>query len=170
MMKNLLYIFFILLLFSACENNLDPKPDNSYGDSDTWRLPGYAEGVLMNAYADIDNQIDGYGGNFLDAATDNAVTNNFSSGVYALGGGAFSPWTNTLGVWIKAYAQFRNIHLFLDNGLGDNVTYVLTDRTTDSLYKLRLKGEAYFLRAYWGFKLLQNYGGKTDGGQALGYP
>lgn len=164
------YMLLLVVAFTGCEDNLLPKTDNSYGDKDQWRLPEKAEGVLMNAYANIDGQIDGYGNNFLDAATDNAVTNDFGSEVYNLGSGAFSTSSYPLNVWGLAYTQFRNIHLFLENGLGDNVTYILTDHETDSLYKMRLKGEAFFLRAWWGFKLLQHYGGKTSDGQALGYP
>jgi hypothetical protein len=172
MMKkiNLYYILLLVIIFSACEDGLEPKVDNTYGDEDTWRLPEKAEGVLMNAYANVDRQLDGYGNNFLDVATDNAVTNNFGAGLYALGSGSLSPQSNPLGIWDQAYNQFRYIHLFLENGLGENITYILTDNKADSLYKERLKGEAFFLRAWWGFKLLQHYGGKTNEGEALGYP
>src|SRR5690606_2074653 len=63
-----------------------------------------------------------------------------------------------------------NIHLFLENGLTDKVTYNIKDPAADESIKKRLKGEALFLRAWWGFKLLQQYGGKATNGIALGYP
>jgi hypothetical protein len=169
MKRNALYFIpLLLIVLGACQDDLEPKVDNNYGNEDTWRLPKKAEGVLMNAYAHIDNQFDGNGGNFLDVATDNAVTNIFGSGLHALGNGALSAQANPLGLWNTAYAQFRNIHLFLDHGL--NVVYIRTDHQLDSLNKARLKGEAFFLRAWWSFQLLQVYGGKTIAGEALGYP
>lgn len=60
--------------------------------------------------------------------------------------------------------------MFLEYGLSDDITYYLSDETIDSLYRSRLKGEAYFLRAFWSMRLLQMYGGVTDEGEALGYP
>lgn len=170
---NLLYtILFLSLLLTSCEEmSLDPDVESTFGDEDTWKFPNYAEGVLMNAYANVPSRFTNYNNNFLDVATDNAVTNNYGSAIYDLATAAsLSPQHNPVGSWNTPYDQFRNIHLFLENGLGDNVNYDITDEETNQQIKDRLKGEAYFLRAWWGFQLLQNFGGKTDDGQALGYP
>lgn len=170
--KNTIYTLGILMLsFGACKDALDPKVEGSYSDADTWRLPAKAQGVLMNAYANTPGRFDFYAGNnFLDAVTDNAVSNDVGSAIFQMGEGRISPMSNPVGDWSNAYTQFRNIHLFLENGLGPNVVYDLTGDSNDQEYKQRLKGEAYFLRAWWGFQLLQAYGGKTNTGEALGYP
>ncbi len=161
----------ISLYFAACEKALDPKTDSSYGDEFVWSLPNKAEGVLMNAYANIPTRYDSYSGNnFLDAATDNAVSNNFGSGIFQLGAGSLSAFDNPVGSWTNNYTQLRNINLFLENGLTDKISYDLTSEENDQKFKVRLKGEALFLRAYWSFRLLQEYGGKTNDGLALGYP
>lgn len=161
----------ISLYFAACEKALDPKTDSSYGDEFVWSLPNKAEGVLMNAYANIPIRYDSYSGNnFLDAATDNAVSNSFGSGIFQLGAGSLSALDNPVGSWSNNYTQLRNINLFLENGLTDKINYDLTSEENDKKYKDRLKGEALFLRAYWSFLLLQEYGGKTNDGVALGYP
>lgn len=154
----------------GCEESLDLKLDASYGDEFTWSLPDKAEGVLMNAYANIDAAPDNWDGNFLDVATDNAVTNDFGSGLYQLTQGGLTPQTNPLDEWQLAYNQFRNIHLFMENGLGPNIKYNLFDEEADSVRRNRLKGEAFFLRAWWGMELLQRFGGISDDGRALGYP
>ena len=168
--KRIISVFALLLTFYACEDMLDPRPDNHYGDEFTWSLPDKAEGVLMDVYANIMSQWDHYSGNnFLDAATSDAVTNDYASGIYALGGGGISNHSNPIGNWGKAYEQFLKIHLFLENGLGDNVVYNLTDSLLNEQYKERLKGEAYFLRAWWGMELLRVFGGVAEDGQALGY-
>lgn len=161
----------LALLFSvaACEDILDPKIDNQVGDKDTWRLPEYASGVLYNAYNAIPGTFDSYNSNFLDAATDNATTSNFSAAIGQYISGGMTPQTNFVGDWVDSYNQFRNIHLFMENGLGSNVQYDISNKVQDSLARRQLKGEAYFLRAWWGMRLLQDYGGKANDGQALGY-
>ena len=161
--------FAVLLGLVACEDTLDPKLVNRYGDEWTWSLPGKAEGILMNAYNSIPGQFDYYGANFLDAATDNAVTNDFSSAVYSLGQGRISATNNPLDNWSEAYNQLRNINLFLKKGLNPEITYYLPDKNIDSAYRNRLKGEAYFLRAWWNMELLKVYGGIANDGEALGF-
>ncbi len=159
-----------LFFFSSCEKMLEPKPDDQFTDEFAWRLPEKAEGVLMNAYANIMTQWDHYDGyNFLDVATDNAVTNDFGSGLYRLVYGGICNQTYPLANWDLAYEQFRYIHLFMENGLGDNVVYSVVDDDVDAIHRRRLLGEAYFLRAWWGMELLRTYGGIAEDGQALGY-
>ena len=84
--------------------------------------------------------------------------------------GKYSAIDNPLGIWSTCYQQLQYINSFLENGLGDETKYDKIDADKDAAYKKRLKGEAYFLRAFWGFRMLQQYGGKTDDGKALGYP
>lgn len=167
--KHLIYSLALLsLVFTGCD--LEPQIENTFGDDATWSYPDYAEGVLLNAYAAIPGRIINYDNNFLDVATDNAVTNDFNSNIFQAATGGITPNFNPVGNWNRAYDQFRNIHLFLENGLGENVIYNRTDEEADQAYRERLEGEAYFLRAWWGFQLLQEFGGKTDSGIALGYP
>jgi starch-binding outer membrane protein, SusD/RagB family len=166
----LLSIFLVFLLFAACDKMLDTKPDNQFGDEFTWSLPDKAEGVLVNAYANIMTQWDHWSGNnFLDVATDDAVTNDFSSGLYSMAFGSLSNQSNPIGNWNNAYNQFRNIHLFLENGLNDSIRYSVVDEEVEQAMRNRLLGEAYFLRAWWGMELLRIYGGIAEDGQALGY-
>ena len=168
--KNIKPYAFILLLWPIVSCSLDPTAVNTFEDEATWSYPDYAEGVLLNAYANIPQRFSNYNDNFLDVATDNAVTNSYGSTLFEIATGGISPNINPVGSWNMAYDQLRNIHLFLEKGLSENITYNLTDSIADLGYRNRLKGEAYFLRAWWGFQLLQEYGGKTGTGKALGYP
>jgi len=171
-MKRIIYFLLVVIAtsFASCDDALDTKSDNSYGSEITWKLPNYALGVLMNAYANIPTTPDNYGGDFLDVATDNAVTNNKNANLFKFVMGGVSAISNPFDNWGTAYTQFRNIHLFLENGLGSNIQYHLTDSTRDMQIRNRSRGEAYFLRAWWGMELLQRFGGLTVDGQALGYP
>lgn len=171
-MKKIINLLLAILLVTvwSCEDALETKLDNSYGDEITWKLPNYALGVLMNAYANIPSSPNSYDGDFLDVATDNAFSNNRSSDLSKYVKGRISPTTNPFDNWGTAYTQFRNIHLFLEKGLGENIIYSLSDSIKDMKIRNRSRGEAYFLRAWWGLELLQVFGGVTDDGQALGYP
>ncbi|MCG1035814.1 RagB/SusD family nutrient uptake outer membrane protein [Polaribacter sargassicola] len=164
------YIFMVFALLQiSC--SFDAELENSYSEEWVYSQPDYAEGILLNAYANIPNTVvDGYGGDFLDSATDNAVTNNFSNGVYRLGSGGLTPSNIIVGQWDNAYNQIRNVHLFMENGLGDNIYYDITSEEADQLKRNNLKGEAFYLRAWWSFHLLQAFGGKTNDGDVLGYP
>ncbi len=60
--------------------------------------------------------------------------------------------------------------MFMEYGLGDNITYSIASETEDQYLRQRSKGEAHFLRAWWGCELLTRFGGVSDDGVALGYP
>lgn len=171
-MKNNIYTYILIAvvaLQTAC--SFDPELENSYSEDWVFSQPDYVEGILLNAYANLPNTIvDGYGGDFLDCATDNAVTNSYSNNVYRLGAGGLTPSNIPVGQWDNAYNQIRNVHLFMENGLGDNVIYDITSETADALKRTNLKGESFYLRAWWSFHLLQAFGGKTADGEVLGYP
>lgn len=162
-------LLMILLGFSCTD--LDIKLTDEWSDEDTWENADMAEGVLNSVYKDLWSSADSYDNNFLDAATDNALTRNYDSKVYRAGQGAFSYSSNPLGIWSNTYKMMQNIHMFMERGLSDNVSYEITDPTIDAKIKNRLRGEAHFLRAYCGFLLLQMYGGKVgNGDEVLGYP
>lgn len=155
---------------SGCEKALDTKVTWQIGDEDVWRVPELAMGVLHKAYNGISNRPDCYAENFLDAATDNAVCTQRSASVYKLGQGAMTSFNNPIGNWSTCYNMLEYVNSFLENGLSDNVLYNREDPDKDAQIKDRLRGEAYFLRAWWHFELLKMYGGKSADGKALGVP
>ena len=168
---NRLYIILAgILLLGGCEKALDTKVTWQIGDEDVWRVPELAMGVLHKAYNGISNRPDCYAENFLDAATDNAVCTQHSASVYKLGQGAMTSFNNPIGNWSTCYNMLEYVNSFLENGLSDNVLYNREDPDKDAQIKDRLRGEAYFLRAWWHFELLKMYGGKSADGKALGVP
>lgn len=160
----------ISVLAMSCEDVLDTKPINEWDDGKVWNIPELAEGVLVQAYSAISGTPDNFDGNFLDAATDNAVTNSYTSGVYKVGIGGITKADNPISNWNDCYTQMQHIHLFLEKGLRDDLLYDRVNPAVDAAIKKRLEGEALFLRAWWGFELLQRYGGRSSAGEALGYP
>ncbi len=158
------------LLALSCSEPFGEKQNDEWDEQYVWGVSDIAEGVLVTAYKAIPDRPDSYANNFLDAATDNATTSRYGTTVSNLATGNYSATDFPLEIWSDCYNQFQYINLFLENGLSDDVLYDLVDPTVDAAYKQRLEGEAYFLRAFWGFKLLQMYGGKVQSGEALGYP
>ena len=129
-MKFIKYVFIATLLsgiVSSCSDMLDTKLTNQWSEDDTWTNASMAQGVLLSVYNDVMTGPDAWDGNFLDAATDNAMTRNNSSSVYRAGQGGFSYSTNPLGIWSGCYNRFQKIHTFLDKGLTNDVCYSMTN-------------------------------------------
>ena len=174
--NNILFVAIALLTFAGCDDLYPVKYVTDFDESTVWTIPDMAKGILFDAYyyRPERSKPDIYGSNFLDVATDNAVTSTFGSGFYNLSLGQHTAADTPFSTYSTAYEAFQMIHKFLENGLGDNLRYVegSTDVAieADRNYKELLRGEAYYLRAWWGFHLLQHYGGRTSDGQALGYP
>ena len=170
-MKYLKYILlFAGLMLCSCESLYKPKNVGEVSDADMWVEPEIAQGVLIKAYDAQPNRPNSFNSNYLDAATDNAVSNSFDQPIYRLSQGDISSTNTPLSCWGEAYNQFQNIHLFLNKGLTDVTRYNIESTDTDRAIKQRLWSEAHYLRAWWGARLLQYYGGRTSDGQALGYP
>lgn len=167
---NILSLALMTVLIVSCEDVLDVKPVNQWTEDHVWRVPAIAEGVLMDVYNAIPSRPDHFDNNFLDAATDNAASGNFSSNVYKVGIGGITTGDNPLGNWDACYDQLQTINLFMEKGLTPMLQYDRVNAETDARIKNNLKGEAFFLRAWWSFNLLQRYGGKANNGKALGYP
>ncbi len=170
-MKKTIY-FYLCLVFvglSSCENALDTKTDNTYGDEITWKLPDYALGVLNQAYFNIPSTPNSWSNDFLDVATDNAVSNNKSSDLYNYGQGGISAQSNPFDNWTVANKQIQYVNLFMERGLTGSVNFNIANDALNKAIRLRSKGEAYFLRAWWSMDLLQRFGGVAADGQALGY-
>ncbi len=120
------YIVLIGVLLASCEDQLDPLLDSTYPGEFAYGLPEGTEGILMNAYMAIPNRFDHFQENFLDVATDNAVTNAFGTGIYRASTGGINPLSNPVGNWDQAYTQFRHIHLFwtVDLATGSSTTWL----------------------------------------------
>ncbi len=158
----------ILLGLAGCDSFLEVSPDGNFTEDKLWEDPTYAEGVLMNAYNAIPVFYTNFSHGFLDCATDNAVTNNYGSALVRMASGGWTAGSNPIDMWSSAYDQIRYINLFLENGL--DVEYYDYDEIRNEKKQKRLKGEAYFLRAWYQWELLRRYAGPVEGGQILGFP
>jgi len=163
-MKNrILYIasFLALVLLGACDTLLEPIDENllssDYIDND----PAFAEGLLLTAYQNVVSPYD-----FLDVATDDAVSNQLSNGYNKMATGELSAANNAASRWDR----FSNV-FYLNKFLAvvDDVTWN-NEPVVNELYVKRLKGEALALRGLFHFYVFQAHAGKDANGQLLGIP
>ncbi|MEA4981363.1 MAG: RagB/SusD family nutrient uptake outer membrane protein [Paludibacter sp.] len=161
-----LYLLFILSFVVGC-TDLEPVLDAAIDENAVWKDRDFAIGVLNDAY----NQLPAYYtdelGTFLDCATDNAVTNNFSSGIITMATGGWTAQNNPINSWTLCYNQIRNLNQFIEKSTEISFS---NDTTKNKLIHKRIKGEAYFLRAWYQFELLSRFSGLDENGNLLGFP
>nr|WP_294083334.1 RagB/SusD family nutrient uptake outer membrane protein [Proteiniphilum sp. UBA5384] len=122
-----------------------------------------AEGVLLKAYDILPT-------NYLmpsEFGADDAVTNNLTHTIINVATGGWSSRNNPLSNYTTWYSALIQVNIFLEN--VDQVKWSSSE-IKKNLFRDRLKGEAYGLRAYLGYLLLQEVGGKSETGELLGYP
>lgn len=159
--KILLFLSFVLVL-SGCEDLFDPAIQNNRSLEDVRNEPRFAQGLLINGYARIPTN----GWTFSEMATDDAVANNESNAYAAIATGEWAANNNPLNQWTNSKAAIQYLNLMLKE--VDNVKYSETP-AVNQMFKDRLKGESYGLRALFMYYLLQAHGGMA-GGELLGVP
>jgi hypothetical protein len=163
-MKILKYIFLatIALVFTSCEDILEPELDGTLSEDAVWNNTRLAFGVLDKAYNNLPDGYNRISGAMLASATDDAVCSNPLSSIHSFNNGTWSPFNVVENVWNKNYIGIRTVNYFLEN--IDNLPLTKEPTalgTSESMYNTRerLKGEARFLRALFYFELVKRYGG-----------
>ncbi|MFC2115925.1 RagB/SusD family nutrient uptake outer membrane protein [Bacteroidota bacterium] len=167
-MKNIKYhifaFIFCLGLFSACEV-LEPEGENVYDLEDVKSVVTFAEGLLMNPYRNLPGSHETFP---MAYACDDAVNNDPTNNIKTIVSGGWTANSNPFSEWDGAYENILYINSFMEV-IGD-VEWYWKDAKTDSLFAVKLKGEAHALRAWYYFHLLQAHAGKGANGEMLGVP
>ncbi|MFD0751849.1 RagB/SusD family nutrient uptake outer membrane protein [Mucilaginibacter calamicampi] len=168
MNKKLTILFILAAVFAGCKKLTIPLDDNHRLLEDTYQDPRFGEGLLMNGYTRLPTN--SY--NFNDVATDDAVTNDKGTSAFAtfqrIGTGQWSALNNPLDRWNNGYTAIVYINKFLVN--TDKITWSYLNKNVNQMFNDRMKGEAYALRAYHMYYLLQAHGGVGANGTLLGVP
>jgi hypothetical protein len=164
MTNRLLIIFLTGLLFAGCKKNIAPLDDNHRTIEDIYVDPYYAEGILMNAYTRLPTN--NY--TFSEVATDDAVTNDKFNPLLNMATGSWSSAINPVDQWNNSYTAISYLNIFLRE--VDSVNWSYLNKDVRLLFKDRLKGETYGLRALFLMNLLQAHGGYSNSGELLGVP
>ena len=134
--------------------------------------PKMVKGLVTTAYRSIPNSYESTNSNFLDCATDNAVTNQISSNINKMIelSTYWGSTNNPIDTWNSRYEDIRSINTFLKIMNEYDITFKKSTEEDDSTYKATSMGEAYFLRAMAQFELLKRFGGKDENGSMVGFP
>jgi len=164
MNKYAIILLIIAIVFTGCEDLLEPADENNQTLQDIYNDAVFAEGILLNAYAWLPTN--NY--SFNDVATDDAVTNDKFSGYLNMATGQWSSINNPVDQWYNSYTVIVYLNRFLAE--TDSVNWSYRSDTARVLFNYRNKGEAYGLRALFMLNLLQAHGGYSPGGELLGVP
>jgi starch-binding outer membrane protein, SusD/RagB family len=170
--KKIILLTFIIALVVSCGKYLEPYPNGNYDSETMWQYQGLVQGLIGYCYDQINSNNRNYADNegiYLDGATDDAVVTSSTNVMrrYAVNSMTTSqdPFAT---YWDRDYRAIRNCNLFLKDRRGYNTKYII-NTTWNTLVKNRLQGEAFALRAYFEWDLLQKFGGMSNG-VMLGFP
>jgi hypothetical protein len=151
-----------MLTFSSCEDLWEPAPENLKNVNQMYTEPSYALGILLNVYRNVPNGYDNS-----EYATDDAVTNQKGHWYSLMATGAWTNANNPMSNWNQTYFSLQNLNLFIEN--VDKVNWA-ADKEASVLFRKRLKGEAYGLRALQMYYALRAHSGFDINGKLLGVP
>jgi len=172
MKQNIFYLIlaFVVLQVAGCKKS-DFLQDGSFSGSNDvteaqlWANPDYARNFLNNVYASLSDRYNLGDGALLASGTDEAVNSNQNSSISTLNNGTWSAVRTFDDVYADMYVAIRKANMFLEK--IDAAAIVPADETlpanvaenqTYASQIDRLKGQAYFLRAFFEFELLKRYG------------
>lgn len=163
-MKNLIkYIIVLSVLAGTISCDLDPIEENRLFFDDVIRNPNIAEGILLNAYTGLVNQY-----SFSEAATDDAVNNILNNNYKRMALGELNAQFNPAARW-GSFERVFWVNRFLEV-IETGETQWSRDTLTNTMFEMRLKGEALALRGLHHFYALQAHAGIGQSGELLGIP
>ncbi len=160
----------ILVFFSSCLKYLDPYPNGDISDENLWTFQERVQGLVGQCYDNMPRLYNDNEGVYLDGATDDAVITSSTQAMKRLATGSLTTSLDPfLTYWDRDYKSIYLVNLFLKDRKGYNTRY-LVNVAWNNLVRRRLQGEAFALRAWFQWDLLQKFGGKGVNGQLLGFP
>lgn len=173
-MKNIIktgFLVWAVIMNTACTDFLDPYPYGSLSEEDFWNRQDAVQGLVGQCYDYMQRNYNTNSGYFLDAATDDAVASSSTHAMVKLATGALTPSKDPFKEsWTNDYKAIALVNKFLKDQRGLNTRFMV-DAHHNDLVRYRLQGEAYALRAWFQWDLLQKYGGiGLESGELLGFP
>lgn len=145
-------LIFITLIVTGCKKDYlsFDYTDGGVREEEIWNSDRLARGFLNNAYLGILRRYDLTDGALLAAACDEAVNSNQGSTINIFNNGTWGPLRTLDDQYANMYNYIRRTNLFLEKSLTSKINPA-TDIPS-------LRGEAFFLRAYYHFELFKRYG------------
>lgn len=167
--KNILSLTIAVLGLASCVDYLEPYPNGNRTTDDIWKYQDMVQGLVGQCYDNMTRNYNDNEGVFLDGATDDVVITSTTHPLNRLAVGAMPTSLDPFRTyWDRDYRSIYLLNLFLKDRRGYNTRFLVAPHL-DSLVKNRLQGEAFALRAWFQWDLLQKFGGMANG-QLMGFP
>jgi len=176
--KIIIFLGVLAVFITSCKDYLEPWPNGNYDNETIWQYENLVEGIINRCYDNIDaysvgNSYRTYNDNegaFLDGVTDDAVITSTANVLRRYAVNSMTSSNDPFGTyWDRDYRSISQCNIFLKDRRGYNTRYMVKTMYNDQVRK-RLQGEAFALRAYFEWDLLQKFGGMGTNGQMLGFP
>lgn len=162
--RNIILYFIGLLALCSCDDMFEPADENNRQEDAMYEESKYAYGLQMYGYGCLPYLTTTQ----TDIATDDAVTNQTSNGLWSMTTGTWASDNNPMTQWDNCKNGIQYINLFLSK--VDKVKWAPSAASKQQMFIDRLKGEAFGLRAILYYYLLQAHGGYADDGVLYGVP
>ena len=171
--KKIILLGIIIALLGSCQKFLEPYPNGNYDSQTMWQYQNLVQGLIGYCYDQVNSNNRNYADNegvYLDGATDDAIVTSSTNVMYRYAVNAMTTGQDPFATyWDRNYRAIRNCNLFLKDRRGYNTKYIV-NATYNAQVRNRLQGEAFAIRAYFEWDLLQRFGGKGTDGRMLGFP
>ncbi|RXF67990.1 RagB/SusD family nutrient uptake outer membrane protein [Arcticibacter tournemirensis] len=158
MKKNKLSLHIILVLFVtvlySCNNYLDQVPNDRQTIEEVFQKKRPSEEYLANVYNFVRDESDQWNGNPWTGNVDEINVSWAKWTIYQLNVGNWSPGTSPFYTWQSYYNGIRSATYFMNHIDGNQEILNLNGQELIDQYK----AEARFLRAYFYFMILRQYG------------
>jgi len=160
----------IAVFLGSCVDYLDPYPNGDRSRDDIWEYQDMVQGLVGQCYDNMPRNYNDNEGAYFDCVSDNAVRTSTTDQLRQMALGVLTTGQDPFRTyWDRNYKSINLVNMFLENNKGFNTRFIVVARW-DSLVRYRLQGEAFALRAWFQWDLLQKFGGRGMDGKMLGFP
>lgn len=150
----LLYISTCLLCLTGCSKYLDQVPNDRQTIEEVFQKKKPTEEYLANVYNFVRDESDQWNGNPWTGNVDEVNVAWAKWTIYQVNVGNFSPGTSPFYTWQSYYNGIRSATYFMNHIDGNKEILALDGQQLIDQYK----AEARFLRAYFYFMIIRQYG------------
>ena len=160
-LRNIFLSALAVVALTSCSDQMDYKEFSIYDTAYMQKKFERAGGFLSTIYADLDSDFGNYSGAMLSSASDESVYSHAGNAIESFFNGAWSPTNANSSIWTTCYHGIAYCNLFLDEFTGLKFEdYKLDKNFMAEMYQYNnYQWEARFLRAYFYFLLVRQYGG-----------
>lgn len=159
-LKNIILSALGIVTLASCGEQMDYK-EFKIDDAEYMKKRfDRAGGFITTIYSKLDSDFGNYDGGMLSSATDESVFSQSGASIESFFNGAWSPANANSSMWTSCYQGISYANLFLDEFTGLTFDdYKLDINYQQEMYQYNnYQFEARFLRAYYYFMLLRQYG------------